>query len=356
MFDKEITFDRFIRGLMVLAVAFGLVWLINRLSTVLLPFFVAWLLAYMMYPLVRFLQYKVRLRSRLLSILVAVLLVAGVLTGLAFLVIPPMVSEFRRLVELVSQYMGTTWGQSDLPQRLQEFAARYIDGNSILELIQQSSFVEAAQGVVMQLWGVVSGTLSFALGVLGFFVVLLYMFFILSDYETISEGWVKFIPSGQRRFASQVAEDVKNGMNAYFRGQSLVALCVGILFSIGFLIIKFPMAIGLGLFIGVLNLVPYMQVIGFIPTILLAMLKAADTGQNFWFILLMALVVFAVVQTIQDMFLTPRIMGHVMGLNPAIILLSLSVWGSLLGFIGLIIALPLTTLCISYYRRFILKE
>ena len=356
MFDKEITFDRFIRGLMVLAVAFGLVWLINRLSTVLLPFFVAWLLAYMMYPLVRFLQYKVRLRSRLLSILVAVLLVAGVLTGLAFLVIPPMVSEFRRLVELVSQYMGTTWGQSDLPQRLQEFAARYIDGNSILELIQQSSFVEAAQGVVMQLWGVVSGTLSFALGVLGFFVVLLYMFFILSDYETISEGWVKFIPSGQRRFAVQVAEDVKNGMNAYFRGQSLIALCVGILFSIGFLIIKFPMAIGLGLFIGVLNLVPYMQVIGFIPTILLAMLKAADTGQNFWFILLMALVVFAVVQTIQDMFLTPRIMGHVMGLNPAIILLSLSVWGSLLGFIGLIIALPLTTLCISYYRRFILKE
>ena len=356
MFDKEITFDRFIRGLMVLAVAFGLVWLINRLSTVLLPFFVAWLLAYMMYPLVRFLQYKVRLRSRLLSILVAVLLVAGVLTGLAFLVIPPMVSEFRRLVELVSQYMGTTWGQSDLPQRLQEFAARYIDGNSILELIQQSSFVEAAQGVVMQLWGVVSGTLSFALGVLGFFVVLLYMFFILSDYETITEGWVKFIPSGQRRFAVQVAEDVKNGMNAYFRGQSLIALCVGILFSIGFLIIKFPMAIGLGLFIGVLNLVPYMQVIGFIPTILLAMLKAADTGQNFWFILLMALVVFAVVQTIQDMFLTPRIMGHVMGLNPAIILLSLSVWGSLLGFIGLIIALPLTTLCISYYRRFILKE
>jgi predicted PurR-regulated permease PerM len=72
--------------------------------------------------------------------------------------------------------------------------------------------------------------------------------------------------------------------------------------------------------------------------------------------MLCALAVFAVVQAIQDMYLTPRIMGRVMGLNPAIILLSLSVWGSLLGIIGLIIALPLTTLLISYYRRFVLNE
>ena len=153
-----------------------------------------------------------------------------------------------------------------------------------------------------------------------------------------------------------VAHDVKNGMNAYFRGQSLIALLVGILFSIGFLIIDFPMAIGLGLFIGLLNLIPYLQLVGFIPTIILALVKAADTGQSFWLILLCALAVFAVVQTIQDVILTPRIMGHVTGLNPAIILLSLSIWGSLLGIIGLIIALPLTTLLISYYRRFILKE
>ena len=131
---------------------------------------------------------------------------------------------------------------------------------------------------------------------------------------------------------------------------------MGVLFCIGFLIIDFPFAIGLGLLIGVLNLVPYLQLIAFLPTILLALLKAADTGGNFWLILLSALVVFAVVQLIQDMYLTPRIMGHVTGLNPAIILLSLSIWGSLLGMIGLIIALPLTTLLLSYYRRLVLDE
>ena len=153
-----------------------------------------------------------------------------------------------------------------------------------------------------------------------------------------------------------VVEDVKKGMNAYFRGQALVAFCVGILFCIGFLIIDFPLAIGLGLFIGLLNMVPYMQLIGFVPTILLAIVKSAETGENLWIILLCALAVFAVVQLIQEMYLKPRIMGLVMGLNPAVILLSLSVWGSLLGIMGLIIALPLTTLLLSYYKRFVLKE
>ena len=145
-------------------------------------------------------------------------------------------------------------------------------------------------------------------------------------------------------------------MNSYFRGQGLVAFCVGVLFSIGFVIVDFPLAVGLGMFMGFLNLVPYLQTLGFVPMILLALLEAADTGQNFWWILLPAVIVVAVVQVLQDTVLVPKIMGSAMGLNPAVILLSLSVWGSLLGFIGLIIALPLTTLLISYYKRFVLEE
>ncbi len=145
-------------------------------------------------------------------------------------------------------------------------------------------------------------------------------------------------------------------MNKYFRGQAIVAACVGVLFSIGFLIIGFPMAIGLGLFIGLLNMVPYLQLVGFIPTILLAIVKSADTGQNFWVVLLSALAVFAVVQTIQDTILTPKVMGKVTGLNSAIILLSLSIWGALLGILGMIIALPMTTLLLSYYQKYVIKN
>ena len=116
------------------------------------------------------------------------------------------------------------------------------------------------------------------------------------------------------------------------------------------------MAIGLGMFIGLLNMVPYLQLIGFVPAIILAVVKAADTGQDFWLIMLSVLIVFAVVQTIQDTILTPKIMGKVMGLNSAIILLSLSIWGALLGILGMVIALPLTTLLITYYQKYIIDR
>ena len=145
-------------------------------------------------------------------------------------------------------------------------------------------------------------------------------------------------------------------MNAYVRGQGLVALCVGILFAIGFTIIGMPMGFVMGLIIGVLNLVPYMQALGIPPCILLCLVQSAQTGQPVWLTLLLMTIVFIVVQTFQDMFLVPKIMGEVTGMGPAAILLSLSFWGALMGFIGMIIALPLTTLGISCYKHYVLHE
>ena len=356
MFEQKITFDSFIRSITVLCLSVGAVWLLNTLSSVLLPFFIAWLLAYLLYPLVRFIQHRLRLRNRILSIVVALLFVFALLAGFSALIVPPIIKETIHIAELTTLYFHDVMTQTNMSKYIQNIVDYLSNKNTLVNLVQQSSFIDAMQTVMLQTWNVVSSTVNVALSVLGVFVVLLYMFFILVDYEKICQGWVNLIPAGKRNFASMVVQDVKNGMNAYFRGQSLIALIVGILFSIGFLIIDFPLAIGLGLFIGLLNLVPYMQLFGFIPTILLAILKATETGESFWVIMLCALAVFAVVQLIQDMYLTPRIMGHVMGLNPAIILLSLSIWGSLMGIIGLIIALPLTTLLLSYYRRFILKE
>ena len=356
MLDREITFDRVVRWLIIAIFAAALVWLVNRLSSVLLPFFIAWILAYMIYPFVRFLETKCRLRYRTVSIVVALLVVLAGLALAISLVVPPIIEESLRMSRLITVYFNDTLASSELFENIQAMLQSYASDDSLMKLFQHSSIMDVAQNLVLKAWEFLSGTLNFALGLLGSLIVILYLFFILMDYEKISDGWIRFIPAGQRTFAENVVQDVKSGMNAYFRGQSLIALLVGILFSIGFLIIDFPMAIGLGLFIGMLNLIPYLQLVGFIPTIILALVKAADTGQSFWLIMLCALIVFAVVQAIQDVILTPRIMGKVMGLNPAIILLSLSVWGSLLGIIGLIIALPLTTLLISYYRRFVLKE
>lgn len=356
MLEKKITFDSFIRGTLIVAVIVAIILLVKRLSSVLLPFFIAWLLAYMLYPLVRFLQYKCKLRNRVFSIAVALILVLAGLTGIIFLVVPPIIDEVTKLSEYIAPLAHQYLGESGIVDSIDKFIKQFVNENSIVKLIQQNNVMDALQAGLSQVWSLIAQTLGFIVGIFTVFVVFLYMFFILLDYEKLSAGFIHLIPSEQRPFATQLIGDVEKGMNSYFRGQSLIAFIVGILFSIGFLIIDFPLAVGLGLFIGLLNLVPYLQLIGFIPTIILALMKSIETGQNFWIILLMALAVFAVVQAIQDLYLTPRIMGHVMGLNPAVILLSLSIWGSLLGFIGLIIALPLTTLCLSYYSRFVLKE
>ena len=116
------------------------------------------------------------------------------------------------------------------------------------------------------------------------------------------------------------------------------------------------MGVVLGLFIGCLNMVPYLQLISLPITAILCLVCTASTGVNFWAIFWESMAVYVIVQCIQDLFLTPKIMGKAMGLNPAIILLALSIWGALLGFMGLIIALPLTTLLLSYYNIYIVNR
>ena len=355
IFDAPITFDRFVRGLLIVLGFVGAYYLLNVLSGVLWPFFVAWLLAYLMYPLVIFLEKKCRLRFRILSIVVAMVLVCSLIAGLLVFIVPPAIRQIGHLSDDLILYATTYFAGTDIPKIVLDLTHNF-DRNTIIQLFQNNEVMDAVRTALHQSWGVVSGTMNVVWYVVDFLMGLLYLIFLLVDYENINKNWILIVPHDYRDKAWQLASDMKREMNLYFRGQATVASLVGILFSIGFLIIDFPMAIALGMFIGLLNMVPYAQAIGFIPTVILALLKANDSGQSFWLIIAMAIVVFCVVQAIQDLFLVPKIMGKTMGLKPAIILLSLSVWGTLLGVIGFVIALPLTTLGWAYYRRYVLKE
>ena len=357
MEKKKITFDSFIRGTLGFLLVIGALMLVERLSGVLLPFFIAWLIAYLIYPLVKFFQYKLRLRSRIASIFCALLTLTAIGVGAFYLIVPPMLTEFSKVNDLfVTYFTNGLSADHNIPQSLSRFIRENVDIEALNRLLSEENILNAVQSTVPKLWALLSQSVSVLFSIFASFIILLYIIFILLDYEAIAEGWIHLLPIKYRHFTRTLVDDVQNGMNKYFRGQAFVALCVGILFSIGFLIIDFPLAIGLGLFIGALNMVPYLQLIGFVPTILLAILKAADTGQNFWIIIASALIVFAVVQIIQDTLIVPKVMGKITGLNPAIILLSLSIWGSLMGMLGMIIALPLTTLMLSYYQRFIINH
>lgn len=356
MEQKKITFDSFIRSIMAVIIVVGIVMLLNRLSSVLLPFFLAWLISYILFPLVKFFQYRCRMKFRILGILCTFLTVGLILTGLGWVMIPPMIEESLRVKDLLLAYVSNDETMSNIPNLVADYIHDNLSTEDIKTIVTQDGFLEAIKQTLPKLWDVIVQSVNVLSSVFTITMVLLYTLFILLDYEKISQGWVDLLPERYRKFTLQLVGDIEQGMNLYFRGQGMVAFCVGVLFSIGFLIIDFPMAIGLGMFIGLLNMVPYLQLLGFIPTILLAVVKAADTGESFWMIMLASLIVFAVVQIIQDTILTPRIMGHVTGLNSAILLLSLSIWGSLLGILGMIIALPMTTLLITYYQKYIVKK
>ena len=351
---KKITFDSFIRGVIVALVAIGILWLFKRLSSVLLPFFVAWLIAYLIYPLVTFFQHRLRLKNRAVSIVCALLSIA-VVGGLAFyLLVPPMIQEFARVKDLLAEYFSSGGRGGNIPLLLSEFLHDHIDREALSQVLNSSDILTALKEALPRLWGLLAESVNILFSFFTVFMVLLYVVFILWDYESIASGWVHLVPPRYRPLVVGVFNDIKDGMNRYFRGQALVASIVGILHCIGFLIIGLPMAIPLGLLVGLLNMIPYMQILSYIPAALLCIIGAADTGSNFWLLAVCTLAVYLTVQVIQDGFLVPRIMGNATGLNPAIILLSLSIWGSLLGVIGMIIALPLTSLLLSYYRHYII--
>ena len=352
--SKEITFDKFIRWAGIVTLVIAVLYITNYLSGVLLPFFIAWFFAYLLYPVVKFIENKLHVKVRALSILLAMGAAIAIVGGVIWLIIPPMIDQFDKLGEVLTRWVHQTTHTNNLTMLIKEWLQ---DNQTTIErFLKSKDFSDALKTTMPKVFSVVSQTATVLMSIVASMITLLYMFFILLDYETLTANWVRIFPKKNRPFWSALMKDVERELNNYIRGQGMVALCMGIMFCIGFTIIGFPMAIGLGILIGIMDLVPYLHTFALIPTAFLAMLKAADTGQNFWVVFGLAVLVFCVVQVITDMVVTPKIMGKAMGLNPAILLLSLSIWGALLGFLGLFVALPLTTLLIAYWQRYVTRE
>ncbi len=346
--------ETIIRSVITIAVLIALYLLVRRLSGVLLPFLISFVVAYMLAPIVNFFQHKCRLKNRVLSVVVTILLVIGLLTGAVAAVVPAISRQATSLSQSVKTYVSQWDGNEYFSPRVNERIEEIIQSIDIKTLINSEEVQQGIKKVIPILGDWISSGVNAIMGLAVAFICILYIIFLLIDYEKISTNWHKYIPNRFRDSIVMLMGDLDRNMNAYFRGQALVASIVGVLFAIGFQIIGLPMGIGIGLFIGVLNLVPYLQALGIPPCIILGLIQSAETGRPVWVVMLCIAAVFIIVQTIQDMVLVPTIMGNVTGMGPAWILLSLSIWGSLLGFVGMIIALPITTLLVSYYKRFVL--
>lgn len=410
--EPRYTFDSVVRMVLTTVSLVAFFMLLRYLSDVLLPFVAAVVLAYLLNPLVT--QFEMRTKRR--SVAVGLTLGGFGILGLVVLmiIVPLMIGQVRQFGSAIDKLRddlatsaSVAAGFLDPPSRHEDEGsadsgdsekspvgwmelkagwARYrsdagqiarsqrlrrlrdtVRGTYLGDLLDRGIryaesdefdrlLVDAAKRLAVGGWSVVSFAVSVLLGLTGLIVVVLYLVFLLLDYPAYAKAWTTFLPPAYRDAIVDFGAQFEVAMRRYFRGQSVVALLVGTMFALGFTIIGLPMAVPLGLFVGLLNMVPYLQTVGLVPAVLLAGLGAIEGESSFLLSVVLAFAVFAVVQVIQDALIVPRIMGNATGLRPVAILLGVFIWGKLLGFMGLLLAIPLTCLGIAYYRRFVLQH
>jgi len=352
-----IDFDRFVRGLLFLAVITVLVLGLRWLSPVLIPFFAAWAIAWILAPVVNFFQNTCRLRSRVLSVLITLALLIGLGCAVAWLIIPPLIDGVTQIKEALLSYLASGHIRNiHLPEWLDHLMQQWLDQEKIQSMLRSDNLMKTIRETLPHVWNMLVSTANLVMSLVGAAFGALYLFFLLLDYDYYTTAWINWLPRARRNFFRRLSEDLGHNMRGYFRGQALVALSNCVMFTLGFWIIGLPMPLGMGLFVGLISFIPYVQVVGFAPAAVLALMEMSDTGRSFWGLMALVLLVYIVVQVLQDTVFTPRIMGKIMGLSSAMVLLSLSIWSYMAGIIGLIIALPLTTIILAYYKRYILKE
>ena len=359
--DRSFTFGRVLQLALFAGLAWGLVLLLDYLSDVLLPFVIGLVVAYFLDPVTNRVQHVIK--QRVLAALFTLVSITLAVSLVVWFMVPMVGNELAEMGRTVSKMAANTElaqaAKEHLPENVWEEVNEILKRDDVKRYLTSDGAVQMAKDTAKNLlpgaWGVLSGAANVLTFITGILVIMLYVVFLLIDYHNMAARWRDYLPPSIRDDVSGFVEEFIQATNRYFRSQALVACCVAVLFAIGFFTIGLPLAILMGIFIGLLNMVPYLQIVGTIPCLLLAGLKALEQGDNFLGALGLVLLVFGVVQLIQETVLVSRFQGEAMGLSPAIILLSISVWGKLLGFLGLILALPLTCLGLAYYRRYLWK-
>lgn len=350
--SRPFTFDRVFRILAGLALLVVAIMLINYLKNVLLPFCLACLVAYMLQPVVEFNTKFLKLKSHGLAVFLTLLETTAIIVAFGFFFIPSIIDEIDHLSNLLNHSNDTNVAVPLVLKELIDNIREWVKSINISELIDSSHF----ESIINSGTSILSSTIDFLLHTLEWLLAFIYVIFILIDYKPLMKSFRMLVPRKFRPIVYRVGDDIKESMNRYFRSQAVIALCASVLYSIGFSIVGIPLAIVLGIVVGILYMIPYFQYVTLIPVILVCLIDSMTGSVQFWPEFGQCILVYVVSQSICDYVLTPKIMGKSMGLNPAIILLSLSVWGTLLGIIGMIIALPMTALLLAYYQEFIIKN
>ena len=300
----------------------------------------SFILAYVLNPLVTYMA-KPRFMGRGSATLITMIgLIIGFI-ALLFFIIPEVVSEFRtfigKLPALMTRVQTTAipWIERTLNINLpgswddafSQLRAKFDDG--------ATAYIAPAAKMAGHVFGT---TFSAFLGVVSTLMLPLFLFFILKEYPKIIETVDTLVPPRNRETVHALAKDVDKSLSAFLHGQFMVMLVLGTLYSVGYSIVGTPVAIGLGMLTGLLCFIPY---IGAATGFLMALLLAA-LAMNGWGSILGVIIVFGVVQALDAVLITPKILGGKLGLKPLWIIVALMAGGELFGFLGVLLAVPTT--------------
>lgn len=336
-------------------VFWGFGWLVNRLSSVLLPLAVAAVLAYLLDPVVDFFEKRniPRTRAILLVFFLAVMLVLTLLAT----VVPQLIYETGLLVDQVPDYAA------ELRNRLGGWLERSPWGlrakqvwDEHLGASAQDWLVGALPVVSAWLLAQLTKVASWAGLLFGFALVPVYAFYFLLEKKGIEGSWTDYLPLQESKAKQEVVfvlKEINNCLIVFFRGQVLVALCVGALLTLGFLLIGLNYALLLGVVAGMLSIVPYL---GVMLSIIPAATLAAAQSHNLWLPLLVCLV-FVLVQMAEGLVISPKIIGDRVGLHPLTIIIAVMVGTTLMGgILGGVLAIPLTAALRTLMFRYVWRR
>ena len=301
---------------------------------VLTPFFIAFALAYLLDPVTdRLESLKI---SRTFSVLVLMAGVFSLVTGIGLLIFPllklqaeHLVSNLPNYIAIMQEWMYPLLGVVGEPEKIQGILNR--------ELLKVGELpLKVISSITSILWGSVAGLFSFILLLANLVIIPVVMFYLLRDYDLINKKMLSFVPARSREQVLSLIKEIDGVLAGFVRGQLMVGLIMAGLYSIGLFFCGTPMSLFIGLLAGLASLVPYLGLVfGFVPAAILTFMQTQD-----WMLVFGVAGVFAVVQGLEGMIITPRIVGEKIGLHPVAIILAVLLGAEFFGLVGVIVSVP----------------
>ena len=354
----------------------GIAWVVNALSSVLIPLAIAGVIAYLLDPIIDWFQRKrgfKRQNAIILVFCIAVLIVGGVMAS----VVPSLISQVSDLTnEFPKQVKKFQENVSSIVKPVDPAKSANTSTNAPAEPVwlkprewmkdvgvtnekAREFMVDAVEKISAWVLEQLKKVMSLFGFLAGLALVPVYVFYFLLEKRGIKRNWTDYLPVRESRIKEEIVfvlHSINDCLIVFFRGQVLVAMCVGALLTIGFLVIGLDYAILLGVMAGLLSIIPYLGVaLSIIPAFVLSMIQfVPDDG---WLKPVLILVVFAAVQTMEGLFISPKIIGDRVGLHPLTIIVAVMVGTTLLGGImGGVLAIPLTAALRTLMLRYVWKD